>query len=102
MIKKLLKPFKCPFFANLTMAFIAAFALIMALIAQYGFNLDPCILCIIQRYPFGIIIALGLIGAFVSRRDVKWGALTLRLIGLDISTQVGSVHLPSQDESHFR
>ncbi len=38
-----------------------ALALLGALISQYGFGLHPCHLCILQRIPYAIIIALGLI-----------------------------------------
>lgn len=41
---------------------ICALSLISALIAQYGFNLQPCELCIMQRIPFAIIIGLSLLG----------------------------------------
>lgn len=35
-------------------------SLLMALIAQYGFELEPCKLCIWQRWPYAINIALGI------------------------------------------
>jgi disulfide bond formation protein DsbB len=42
----------------------SAAALALALIAQYGFALEPCQLCIWQRYAYGAALALGLIGLF--------------------------------------
>jgi disulfide bond formation protein DsbB len=39
----------------------AAAALIAALIAQYGFDLLPCILCVYQRYAHGTALALALL-----------------------------------------
>ena len=53
----------------LGLAGISAAALGMALIAQYVFGLAPCNLCVIQRYPYGIVIALGLIGAVLVGRS---------------------------------
>ena len=37
-------------------------ALVTAYTAQFGFNLEPCVLCLYQRVPFAISIVLGLIG----------------------------------------
>lgn len=39
----------------------AAAALIGALFSQYVFGLNPCVLCIYQRIPYAIIIALALV-----------------------------------------
>lgn len=66
----------------LIMAFIAAAALGMALISQYKFGLEPCILCLIQRYPYGIVIALGLIGFAFSFKCKKATSAIMGLIGL--------------------
>ncbi|NBX03926.1 MAG: disulfide bond formation protein B [Alphaproteobacteria bacterium] len=49
----------------LALAGFSAAMLATALIGQYGFNLHPCHLCILQRYPYAAIIALGLLGFFV-------------------------------------
>lgn len=46
----------------------AALALGIAFVAQYGFGLAPCELCIYQRIPYGVVIALGLIGALAPAR----------------------------------
>lgn len=47
--------------------FAAASALILAaaLLAQYGFGLHPCHLCLLQRYPYAGVILAGLAGAFL-------------------------------------
>lgn len=45
------------------------FALISAYIAQYVFNLQPCILCLYQRKPFFAILALGAIFLFIKQKD---------------------------------
>ncbi|MCK5446044.1 MAG: disulfide bond formation protein B [Rhodospirillaceae bacterium] len=39
-------------------------ALATAYYAQLVYGLEPCILCIYQRIPFGFVIGLGLIGMF--------------------------------------
>jgi disulfide bond formation protein DsbB len=37
-------------------------ALVVALIAQYGFGLHPCTLCVYQRIPYGVVLALVVLG----------------------------------------
>lgn len=66
----------------LAMALIAAAALGIALISQYFFGLEPCILCIIQRYPYGIVIALGLIGFLFSFKNKEIAAVMMALIAI--------------------
>ncbi|MBL4614473.1 MAG: disulfide bond formation protein B, partial [Magnetovibrio sp.] len=39
-----------------------ATSLAFAYAAQFGFDLEPCILCLYQRVPFAVAIILGLIG----------------------------------------
>ncbi len=65
----------------LLMALFSALSLIMAFIAQYVFDLQPCNLCIIQRWPFVIVIALGLIGFFLSGNN-KIAMSIMSLIGI--------------------
>jgi disulfide bond formation protein DsbB len=42
------------------LALLAAFSLAAAYIAQYGFGLAPCQLCLWQRVPFAVVVGLGL------------------------------------------
>jgi len=41
-------------------------ALAVALASQYGGGLQPCVLCIYQRWPYGVAAALGLVGVLVA------------------------------------
>jgi disulfide bond formation protein DsbB len=41
---------------------VSSFSLAAAFIAQFGFDLRPCYLCLLQRIPFATNIVLGLIG----------------------------------------
>jgi len=68
------------------MAGISAASLGMAFMAQYVFGLAPCILCLIQRWPFAIIIVLGLIGTLLSYKYQKTVAGIMGLIGLTFIT----------------
>lgn len=69
-----LNPFRWPArtIAALIFAF-AVFALGSALISQYVFGLRPCILCLYQRVPYGIIIALSAFG--VLRPSFAWACI---------------------------
>jgi disulfide bond formation protein DsbB len=49
--------------ALLLLGLASAGALAAALVAQYGFHLHPCELCVWQRWPYAGVIALALIGA---------------------------------------
>lgn len=49
-------------------AAVASAALASAYIAQYGFGLQPCDLCLMQRIPYAIAIVLGLAGLFFTAR----------------------------------
>jgi len=52
------------------------FALLGAYIAQFGFNLQPCILCLYQRKPFFAIIAVTLLAIFIFK-NAKYQKLAL-------------------------
>ena len=51
----------------LCVALASALSLAAAFTAQYGFGLRPCHLCLMQRIPFAVNIALGGIGFFVKK-----------------------------------
>jgi len=53
-------------------------ALGTAFVAQYGFGIEPCTLCIYQRYPYGAAILLGLAALAAAPR----GRLSLVFSGL--------------------
>ncbi len=60
---------------GLWVAGFSIFALGFAYTAQYGFGLQPCILCLYQRWPYRLVIFLGLLAAL----------LTTSAKGVDIS-----------------
>lgn len=72
--------FTCPVAALCAMAGISAAAIVAALIGQYGFNLHPCHLCILQRIPYFVVIGMSLIGVVLTRQyGVKIGAIVIAL-----------------------
>lgn len=82
MIALLLKILSNPKAVTLGLALVCAAALAMALVAQYAFGLAPCNLCVIQRWPYGIVIALGLAGFALSYKNNRAAAFTLALTAL--------------------
>ena len=71
-------------------ALVSFGALATALVAQYGFDLQPCVLCVYQRVPYAAALALGLLGLLVTRppalpRLLVLGAGLAFLIGAGIA-----------------
>ena len=81
MIKQASELLRCTKFMPLALAFIAAASLVIALMAQYIFELAPCILCVVQSYPYGIVIALGVIGYVIADKSTKWACILMTLTG---------------------
>jgi len=72
----------------------AAAALMVALIAQHGFDLQPCVLCVWQRWPYLVAIGLGL-AAFAARgRSVlaTW-LVVLAVLAVLTSGGIGGFHV---------
>lgn len=71
-------------------AALASFgALAFAYTAQFGFNLQPCILCLYQRKPYFAVIALGLTAAFVAASRPRVARVLLLLCGLCFTVGAG-------------
>ena len=45
-------------------------ALIGAYISQYVFDLQPCILCIYQRWPYFLVVAITVLSFFVNKKNI--------------------------------
>lgn len=52
------------------LACLAAIVLATVYISQYGFGLEPCELCLAQRWPWWIALGLGLLGALFRSQPV--------------------------------
>ena len=79
-----------PFFV----AGAAASALIVALISQYGFDLQPCVLCIWQRWPYVAAIALGIAALLLHRnRSASLALSGLAIIAVLVSGGIGAFHV---------
>jgi disulfide bond formation protein DsbB len=78
-------PALAPRTASLLLALSAALILAAVFAFQYLGGAAPCPLCIWQRYPYGVLIALGVLGFFWQPRPVLvLGALVL-LVGAGLA-----------------
>jgi disulfide bond formation protein DsbB len=59
------------------LAAISASALIVALISQYIYGLQPCVLCVYQRIPYAMIVGLGVLYLAFSTKYPKAGPWVL-------------------------
>jgi len=89
-IRKLLS---CPVVVLAAITGISVFSLIMALTAEVYFGLEPCILCVYQRFPFLIVAVFGATG-LVMRRRQKVARAMIGLSGLTflINSVIASYH----------
>ena len=62
---------------------------------QYAQDLDPCPLCLLQRYGFVLLFILGLVGA-VAPRAIGRGALMLAIVVALASAGVSAWHVHLQ------
>jgi disulfide bond formation protein DsbB len=63
-------------------------ALAVAFASQYWGGLQPCILCVYQRYPYGVAAALGIVGMIVAARPA-WLRTMLLLAGVAFLVDAG-------------
>jgi len=65
-----------------------------AFASQYIGGLQPCVLCIYQRYPYGVVIALGLLVLLAWRRPRMAAGLTLlAAIALFVDAGIAAFHV---------
>src|SRR5215468_3716418 len=69
-----------------TIASLASLAVAFA--SQYWGGLQPCVLCIYQRYPYGVAAALGLVGILIAGKP-HWLRIVLLLAALAFAVDAG-------------
>lgn len=79
---------------------LAAAALGAAFVAQYGFGLEPCILCLYQRVPFYLTVALGLV-ALLPGLGGRARAALLALAGAALVVNAGIAFYHVGVEKHW-
>jgi disulfide bond formation protein DsbB len=75
-------------------------SLAVALASQYWGGLQPCILCIYQRYPYGAAAALGIVGMLVAGRP-GWLRVVLLLAALAFFVDAGIAAYHVGVEQHW-
>lgn len=58
----------------------AAFALVLAYIAEYGLGLLPCPLCLYQRIPYALIICIGVVSLYFYKPLRTYGLILCTLL----------------------
>lgn len=73
-------------------ALAAAFALGLALASERWEGLVPCALCLLQRWPYRVAIALGLLATVVPRRWAR-ALLVLAVLSMLVDAALATVHV---------
>jgi len=79
--------------ALVLIALASALALGIAFISQHVFYLPPCDLCIYQRYPYVIAIALCLVTLMPAARPFAVWAFILSALFLSINSGIAAYHV---------
>ncbi len=66
-------------------------ALIAAMIAQYIYGLEPCIMCIYQRIPFAIVVIIGCMGLMRPQRMMR-PALGISALAMAVNVGLAIYH----------
>ena len=80
--------------AALFLIAVGAVSLGAAFGSQYFGGLQPCVLCIYQRYPYGVVITLGLLVLLAWRQPKLAAGLTLlAAIALFVDAGIAAFHV---------
>lgn len=85
-MKNLIQFFEHPRHLAAAIALVSAATLAAAYISQYGFGLKPCILCLYQRGPYGLNIALGGLAVLATLRYPRLAVFILYAAALSFLT----------------
>ena len=67
--------------------------LAIAIIAQFGFGLAPCHFCLLQRYPYLVVIAAGVVSLLVHRGGLGWRlCVAFGICGLLATAALALIH----------
>lgn len=68
-------------------------ALASALVAQFGFGYHPCHFCLLERYPYGVVIAMGVASLLVKRGGLPWRfMIAIAIYALLVTLTLGLIH----------
>jgi disulfide bond formation protein DsbB len=88
-----MRHFLNPGTAMLLLAGASATALAAAFIGQYLFDLQPCVLCIYQRWPYALAIAVCLGGRTPWARGAAQWVLLLTALALAVNAGIAVYHV---------
>lgn len=80
-------------------AVVGIASLAVAFVAQYVFGVQPCVLCLWQRLPYALCVAVGLAGAPPFLR--RWRGALLLLCALLLLIEVGIAFFHVGVEQHW-
>ncbi len=64
-----------------------------AIISQFGFGMHPCHFCLLQRYPYILVIVMGVLSLLVARGGLPWRVcVALGMMGLLATATLGLIH----------
>ncbi|MGE5547781.1 MAG: disulfide bond formation protein B [Solirubrobacterales bacterium] len=72
---------------------VSVVALALAFVAEYGFGLKPCILCLTQRVPFAVAGALATLALLSPRFAVRRVLLGAAALGFLINSGIAVYHV---------
>ena len=93
-IRAMVELLERPWLAPLTILLASVLALGAAFTGQYSYDLEPCVLCLYQRWPYAICIGLGLLGLALAAagRPAAW-VLALAGAVLIVNAGIAGFHV---------
>ncbi len=78
----------------LVLLVLSGASLAAALVSQYGFGLHPCILCLYQRVPYGVVMAAAGVALFFRQnRQVIRALLALSALAFVVGAGIALYHV---------
>jgi disulfide bond formation protein DsbB len=82
----------CPFAVMLGLSLISILSLAIAFISEGFLGLEPCILCIYQRWPYVIVAGIGILTLIVKKKAVFVAGLGLNAIAMIANAGIAFYH----------
>lgn len=68
-------------------------SLCFVFIAQFGFNLLPCVLCVYQRWPYAFVIVISLAALVFAKKFGEKLFQLLAALGFAVTAGIGAFHV---------
>lgn len=92
---KYIKTFQeSPVNVGLASSLVAGFVIAFVLIIQYGFKIEPCELCLAERFPYFVVIVMGLLTAATKKHASAY--LAVAGIAMILNVLLSGFHLGVQ------